>query len=411
MSFAASLFPPQKAAVYGPSQSFNSEGWITQVFAPRTDSGVQVSEHVALTNVAVLAAVSIIADAVAQLPIEVLRKEGRNRTPEPDHPVSQLLSQPNPLLSGSFTLRNTIQAHTLLWGNGYIEINRAQGGKPDSLWPLLPDRTYPEVKDGVLSYITTQDGKIYKVPAQDVLHIAGLGFDGLRGYSPIQMARNAVGLGLALEAFGGRFFANDARSGGFLTHPGKLSPEAHQRLRESMQNQGGLANAHRMKILEEGMQYHAVTISPEDSQFLATRTFAVEEIARLYRVPLHLLQSQSKTTSWGSGIAQMTLGFLQHTLQPWLTRWEQVLSVRLFSEQERRDGYYVRHNVGALLRGDPVQRSQFYTAALNSETGWMTREEVRALEDLDGVDEGASDEVKAPAPEDEAVPTLEDGVE
>jgi HK97 family phage portal protein len=236
-----------------------------------------------------------------------------------------------------------------------------------------------------------------------VLHIAGLGFDGLVGYSPIRMAKNAIGLGLALEAFGSRFFSNDAKSGGFLEHPNKLSPDAHKRITESMQSQGGLDNAHRMKILEEGMKYHAVTIAPEDSQFLASRTFSVEEIARLYRVPLHLLQSQSKTTSWGSGIAQMTLGFLQHTLAPWLARWEQALTARLFTEEERRAGYSVRHNVNALLRADPVQRAQFYTAALNPSTGWMSRNEVRALEDLnpDDVENAATAQPPALPPQQE----------
>ncbi len=407
MSLAASFFAPApRASHYGATQSMGSDGWLASMLAPRTAAGVQVNEQVAMESVAVFAAVSIIADAVAQLPLDVVRKEGDKRTQEPGHPVAQLLEAPCPAIVGNFTLRNVLQSHTLLWGNSYCEIQRSQGGKRvEALWPLLPDRTTPRRVNGVVTYSTNIDGKVFEFHPNDVLHIAGLGFDGLLGYSPIRMAKNAIGLGLALEAFGSRFFSNDAKSGGFLSHPSKLSPDAHKRLVESMQAQGGLENAHRMKVLEEGMTYHANTIAPEDSQFLASRTFSVEEIARLYRVPLHLLQSQSKTTSWGSGIAQMTLGFLQHTLAPWLARWEQALGARLFTEDERRAGYSIRHNVNALLRADPVQRAQFYTAALNPSTGWMSRNEVRALEDLnpDDVENAATMTTQPPAftPQDE----------
>jgi HK97 family phage portal protein len=149
-----------------------------------------------------------------------------------------------------------------------------------------------------------------------------------------------------------------------------------------MQRQGGLDNAHRMKILEEGMKFNATTVPPEDAQFLMTRQFQVEEIARLYGVPLHMLQSQSKTTSWGSGIAQMSQGFVTYTVAPWLVKWEQELDRKLLTEAEIKDGFYIKHNVGALLRGDPATRADYYTKARNAQTGWMTRNEVRALEDL-----------------------------
>lgn len=398
------------AIIFGPGQSSSSpDGWISAVNPP-SHAGPAVSEHGALQLTSVYAGVGVIADAVAQLPIDVYQKQGDQRIERPEHPVSVLLSEPNPYV-GAFTLRNTIQGHTLLWGNGYLEVQRTNEGRPVALWPMLPDRTaIDRVEiDGAPRYryrTSLPDGTQAMLDPADVIHIPALGFDGLRGYSPIWLARQAVGLGLALEQFGAKFFANDAKSGGFLSHPGKLGPEAHARLREQMNAQGGLSNAHRMKILEEGMTYTATTIPPEDAQFLMTRTFQVEEIARLFRIPLHMLQSQSKTTSWGTGIGQMSLGFLIYTLAPWLVRWEQELARKLFTEVERRSGFYVKHNVAALLRGDPATRSQYFERALKKETGWMEKNEVRALEDLNPLeeDEAAATPPVAPAANPEQIP-------
>lgn len=390
MSFAASLFAPRpRAAVQG---FRTSNGWIPNVAAPPTAAGVQVDEQIALQVTAVYRALAIISDAIAMLPIAVYQRIGDRREEVHSHPVAELLRRPNPQMT-SVDLRAAKQAHALGYGNGYTNIRRTERGVPIELWPLLPDRTRPERRDlgggeWDVVYRTVVGGKTVTVEPADVAHVHGMAFDGIQGYSPLYIARNTIGLAMALERFGGKFFANDAKSGGFLQHPGKLGEPAVKNLRESMSGQGGLDNAHRIKILEEGMKYVPTTIAPEDAQFLMTRAFQVEEIARLFGIPLHLLQSHSKTTSWGSGIAQMSLGFLIYTLEPWIVRWEQELARKLFTPMELSAGFYIKHNVNALLRADPQTRASFYTAALNKATGWMVRDEVRALEDLnpDGIE-------------------------
>lgn len=380
MSFVASLFGAS-------SQLSSDDHWILKTVAPKSHAGTAVSEHTSLTLTAVYRAVAIIADAVSQLPLSVFRKQDDRREEQPKHRVAKMLRRPNPYMT-SVVLRNTAQAHALQWGNAYLEVQRTEGGEPAALWPLLPDRTVVETKrPRKVRYRTNVSGETFNLEPNDVLHIPALGFDGLRGYSPVWLARNAVGLGLALEEFGSKFFANDAKSGGFLEHPGKLSEPAQKNIRESLERKSGLDNAHRIKILEEGMTFKSTQIPPEDAQFLLTRQFQTEEIARLFGIPLHMLQSQAKSTSWGSGIAQMSLGFLIYTVEPWLVRWEQELNRKLLTEREQDQGYYIKHNVNALLRSDPNTRGQFYQRALDPRKGWMRRNEVRALEELNPLDE------------------------
>lgn len=400
MSLAASFFAPRQEAA---SQNFsNPDGWISRSAAEPVFAGVQVNEQIALTVTAVYRAVALISEAVAGLPLDVFRRQGEDRIEEPGHPVAELFRSPNPLMN-SVDLRTAEQAHALQYGGAYMEIQRNnRGDAPRGLWPLLPDRTSIEKDindESVLRYRSVISGKHYEFAPENVLHIRGLSFDGIRGYSPLQLARQGIGLALGLEQFGAKFFGNDAKSGGILSHPSELSPDAHRRIKESWVAQGGLENAHYPKVIEEGMTFTPTTVSPEDSQFLATRTFQVEEVARLYGVPLHMLQSQSKTTSWGSGIAQMSLGFLIYTIAPWLTRWEQEINRKLFTPAERAAGFYAKHNVNALLRADAESRARFYTAALSRATGWMGRDEVRRLEDLnpDGIENhGPSSPVSQP---------------
>lgn len=387
------------AGLFAGANNVSSDGhWLTRIIAPLSHAGTAVNEQRALQLTAVYAAVGILADGLAQLPVDSFQKkrDGRGRDKRPDAPATRLLGEaPNPFMT-AFSFRNALQAHGVTWGNGFAEIQRNGGGDPIGLWPLLPDRTRPVTErqeDGQvrLFYETSVDGQYFRLPPEDVLHIPGMGFDGIRGYSPIQLARNAVGLGLALEEFGSKFFANDAKSGGVIEHPGKLSEQAKQNLRESHEMQSGLSNAHRVKILEEGMQFKNISIPPEDAQFIKTREFQTEEIARLYRIPLFMLQSHAKDTSWGTGIAEQSLGFLRYTLEPWLIRWEQEVNRKLFTDAERRAGMFFKHNVAGLLRPDPAGRAAFYTQALDPKTGWLLRDEVRELEDRNPLEMGIWD--------------------
>lgn len=355
--------------------------WLTRAVAPITFAGTAVSETTALTLSAVYSAVSLISDALAQLPIDVVKTE-RQRSVPIAHDVQRVFgTQPNEFMT-SFTLRNTSQAHALLWGDSFSEIQRTEGGDPIALWPLLPDRTVVRRWNGGIWYETTINGRVHKILAENILHVPALSFDGIQGLAPIRLARQAVGLGLGLEEYGARFFGNDSKSGGFLKHPGKLSFEAQENIRKSIEQQAGLTRAHRLKVLEEGMEFQNMTVPPEDAQFIKTREFQVEEIARWYRVPLFMLASHAKDTSWGTGIAEQSLAFLRYTLAPWIIRWEQEVNRKMFTEAEQADGIGIKHNVTALLRPDSKGRSEFYTKALNPQTGWMTRDEVRDLENL-----------------------------
>ncbi len=377
-------------AIFGPSDSLsNDQGWFTRAFGLPTHAGPVVNEQTALELPVVYSAIGIIADAVAQLPVVVGKKTGDKREVLPDHPLMRVMNvRANPWMS-AFTQRQTSLSHCLGWGNGYTEVQRDAGGRVVALWPLLPDRTWPEARDDKIEFRTHVGGKQFLIPHERVLHVPAMGFDGLIGYSPIQLARQAIGLGKATEEYGSKFFANESKSGGFFTHPGQLGSTALENLRSSLgeDGQGGLTNAHRVKILEEGMQFLATTIPPEDAQFLQTRQHQVEEVARLYRVPLFMLQSAMKNTAWGTGLSEMSLGFLIYTLMPWINRTEQEYTEKLLTPQERAAGLFIKLNPAGLLRSDIKSRGEWYTKALNPVTGWMNRNEARTREDLNPEDE------------------------
>ena len=384
---------------YGPSSSVGAnDGWFLKVLGGGpTKAGTFVSEGNALYSPVVFACVNRIANPIANFPVSIVEPDGRGGfTRVNEHPMSQRLGlRPNDFMS-SRTLRKTTQGHALLWGNGYQEIERNGRGEAVGLWPLLPDRTRPHRVGDHLVFRTNIDGTTYQLDQQNVAHIMDLSHDGYVGLSQVALAREAMGMVKALETFGGKFFANDMKSGGFLMHPGKLSPRARGNVNgpngeqkaaaenpaSVVEKQGGLENAHRVKVLEEGMKFVQTTIPPEDGQFLATREFQIAEIARMYDVPLVLLQSHEKSTSWGSGIEQLMLGFIMQTVAPWVQATEQELSWKLFTEAERERGLKVKFNMNALLRGDMEARGAFYKTMF--ELG-MTMNQILALEDMNGI--------------------------
>lgn len=375
MRLFSSLMPAMSAdARYGAPQPIGQVGWLARFVGGRTNAGVTVTEHTALQVPTVYACVNRIANPISHFPMKIMKpgKAGSAAVEVTDHPLSTRLAlRPNPRMS-SRTLRKTGMAHALLWGNGYVEIERNGGGQAVNLWPLLPWSTNPHVENDDLVYKTTIDGKGFTIPQDDVLHIMDLSQDGYRGLSPVALAREALGLAKATETFGSKFFGNDAKSGGFLLHPGKLSTTAKANLgvpsdqpddanpAKTLERQGGLDNAHRVKVLEEGMKFVTTTIPPEDAQFLGTRGYQAGEIARMYDVPLIMLQLSEGTTSWGTGIEQLMIGFVRQTIQPWVVAWEQEMNWKLFTQAERDAGYYVKLNMKAYLRGDSQARAQFY---------------------------------------------------
>lgn len=402
---AATFLPPEFSSLdrYGPSDPMSSGGgWFVRMLGGgKTNAGITVSEHTALLFPAVYACINRISNPLASVPVKIYERNSADNPVEvKEHPMSQRLGlRPNDYMS-SRTLRKVSQGHALLWGNGYVEIERNGRGEAVGLWPLLADRTRPKRENSVLQIHTVIDGTNFRIDQGDVLHVMDLSQDGYIGLSPIAMVRQAIGMGLAMEQFGGKFFANDAKSGGFLMHPGKLSPVARTNIRggdgqnkappespaAGIEKQGGLDNAHRVKVLEEGMKFISTTIPPEDAQFLGSREFQIAEVARIYDVPLILLQSHEKSTSWGTGIEQLMIGFITQTVQPWVEAWEQELNWKLFTEAERARGLYVKFNLKGLLRGDAASRAALYKAMF--EVGGITPNQICRFEEIEPVGAG-----------------------
>ena len=344
-----------------------------------TTSGKAVNERTAMQTSAVYACVRILAESVAGLPLHVYERTANgSKSTKPSHPLYRLLhDEPNREMT-SFVFRETLMSHLLLWGNAYAQIIRDGRGFPITLYPLLPDRMAVDRNEsGELVYTYQSDKGQVKLRRENVLHIPGLGFDGLIGYSPIAMAKNAVGLALATEDYGAAFFANGANPGGVLEHPGVIKPEQADRLRESWQSQFGGANAHKVAVLEEGLKFHQMSIPPEQAQFLETRKFQINEIARIFRVPPHMVGDLEKSSF--SNIEQQSLEFVKYTLDPWVVRWEQSLQQALILPSEKAT-IFIKFNLDGLLRGDYQSRMQGYSTGIQN--GFMSVNDVRGLEDM-----------------------------
>lgn len=357
----------------------------------QTAAGKPVNERSAMQVTAVYACVRILAESVAGLPLHIYRKDGQGRKLTTDHVLYRLLhDEPNPDMT-SFVFRETLMSHLLLWGNAYAQILRDRAGRVIGLYPLLPDKiqvdrdkstgeifyTYTKTSDENPNIKSAGQMRLNK---EAVLHIPGLGFDGLIGYSPIAMAKNAVGIALATEEYGATFFANGATPGGILEHPGVVKDP--ERLRSSWQAQFGQKNSHKVAVLEEGMTFHQMTIPPEEAQFLETRKFQIDEIARIFRVPPHMVGDLEKSSF--SNIEQQSLEFVKYTLNPWVIRWEQSLQKALLSESEKGK-YFIKFNVDGLLRGDYQSRMNGY--AVGRQNGWFSANDIRELENLNPIPE------------------------
>ena len=352
-------------------------------------SGKAVTEQTAMQMTAVYSCVRILAEAVAGLPLHLYKyTENGGKEKALDHPLYRLLhDEPNPEMS-SFVFRETLMTHLLLWGNAYAQVIRNGKGEVVALYPLMPNRMAVDRDTEGHLYYTYYRGddeaiknKEYAVTLapRDVLHIPGLGFDGLVGYSPIAMAKNAIGMAIACEEYGAKFFANGAAPGGVLEHPGTIKDP--QRVRESWQSTfGGSGNANKIAVLEEGMKYTPIGISPEQAQFLETRKFQINEIARIFRVPPHMVGDLEKSSF--SNIEQQSLEFVKYTLDPWVIRWEQSIQRALLSQDEKAV-YFVKFNLEGLLRGDYQSRMNGY--AIGRQNGWMSANDIRELENLDRI--------------------------
>ena len=358
-------------------------------FMGGSTAGKHVNERSAMQMTAVYSCVRILAEAVAGLPLHLYKyTEEGGKEKAVDHPLYLLLhDEPNPEMS-SFVFRETLMTHLLLWGNAYAQIIRNGKNEVVALYPLMPNKMSVDRDERGQLYYTyqrsneeapTMKGSSVILKPSEVLHIPGLGFDGLVGYSPIAMAKNAIGMAIACEEYGAKFFANGAQPGGVLEHPGTIKDP--QRVRESWQSTfGGSGNANRIAVLEEGMKYTPIAISPEQAQFLETRKFQINESARIFRVPPHMVGDLEKSSF--SNIEQQSLEFVKYTLDPWVIRWEQSIMRSLLTPEEKKT-FYVKFNLEGLLRGDYQSRMNGY--AIGRQNGWMSANDIRELENLDRI--------------------------
>lgn len=369
-----------------PLSPANIEGSLVQMmgFGPgKTKSGASVGPDSAWNYTAVYAAIRLLSETVAQLPLVLHRKEGDNRRPAYEHPLYGLMhDNPSDQLT-SFVWRETQMGHVLSWGNGYAHIQREQGTRtPQGLSLLSPKFTEAVVDTaGSFFYLTEVNGKKHRIDPRDVLHIPALGFDGFAGKSPITLHRETIGLSMRATEFGAEFFGNGASLGGVLKHPKGLGKEGRVNLKESWDRFKG-AGYQGTALLEEGMDYTRIGIPPNDAQFIETRKFQISEIARIYNVPPHMLRDLEKSAF--NNMTEQSIEFLRYTMTPWLVKWEQELNRKLLTPEERADGYYFKFMVNGLLRGTQKDRYEAYGKGIQD--GWLVRNEARGFEDLDPID-------------------------
>lgn len=343
-------------------------------------SDTSVTPSSAMGVSAVYACVRVIAESLAALPLHVYQRNGATVEKATGHPAYRLLhSQPNNYQT-SFQFREVGQSQAALWGNFYAEIIRNGAGIPISLHPLSSSSVTPR-----FSVVDGERVKTYHVGSvtlrdDQVLHIPALGWDGISGISPISLQRRSIGQAISADEFGEKFYQNGTRLSGVLEHPGKLSEDVQARLKLSWSNvYSGAANAGKVALLEEGMKFNPLMMPLSDAQYIETRKFQVTEIARIFRVPPHMIADLEKATF--SNIEQQSLDFVTHSLMPWIVRWEQEINRKLLSGD-----YFAKFNVAGLLRGDIKSRYEAYNQGRTG--GWLSVNDIREFEDLNPIENG-----------------------
>jgi HK97 family phage portal protein len=375
----------KRASPENPAVPLTSTSLLNWLGGPETDAGVSVSETSALHMPAVWRCVALIAGVSAALPLHTYRDGTRDRT------ENRLLKDPHPELT-SLELWRLVGAARVLWGNGYVQKVRNRGGEIVELWPVTPSRVTvklarPSETDPPRKLFTITDdwGVQHDLTSREILHLPGLGYDGLQGVSPVRMAAGGIGLAQAAEKSAGSLFGRGNLLGGVLQTEQKLNRDQAEQLRARWDAaSAGLANAQRTAVLDSGASYKPIAMPNTDAQFLESRQFQVIEIARMFGVPPFLLMSTEKSTSWGTGLEQQAQGWVTFDLAPtWLAPLEQRVTKELLPDDE-----YAKYAVQGLLRGDSSARATFYRAM--RDIGAFSANDIRALEDMPPIpgDEG-----------------------
>lgn len=359
---------------------------------PSAISGAKVNHETVMGIPAAYACNRIVAEAIAMLPLFVFeRVEPRGRRQAIEHTVYGLLHrEPNPWMT-SFQWRETMQGHLGFRGNAFSEIEYGRDGRPKALWPLNPTKMQrPKVSQGgtlIYPYILS-DGTGVELPQSRVLHIRGLSDDGLWGYAPITVFREAFGVALAEREYESRFFGQGAQPGGVLQAKTKLTKDAQERLATSWKSaHEGLSMAHRVAVLEEGIEWKSIGMSNEDAQFVESRNFSIAEMARIWNVKRHKIQDLTESSY--NNIEQETISHVTDTVQPWVERWEQQLGKDLFLDSEKAM-LYPKFMLQGLLRGDMTARKGYYESAFDRAT--LSPNDWRELEDMELINEPWADQ-------------------
>lgn len=369
------------------SNSPNDPIWANLFSSHKTASGVTVTDDKAMQCSAVYACIRVLAEAIASLPLFIFKKneDGTRDIADRHYLYSILHNRPNEYQT-SYEFRETLVAHLCLRGNAYIFKETNKSGQIVNLVLLNPSKMEVSQDGQFLFYrYTGDDGLINNWTSKEIWHIRGLSSNGVIGLSPITLARESIGLTLKIEEHGARLFSNYARPSGLLTTPGKLSENAGERLKKSWYSAQGGENVHKVAVLEEGLTWTAVGFSAEDSQFLETRNFQVEDIARIWKVPTILIGHSDKAATYSS-VEQQMLSFAMHTLRPWLVRIEQSINKNLLNEFEIKQGYFAEHKIEGLLRGDIKSRYEAY--AIGRQNQWLSANEIRQYENLNPIIDG-----------------------
>lgn len=356
-------------------------------YIPST-TGIKVTEKSAMQHSIVYACIKVLSESMASLPLVLYKEDEQgNRTKAKDHSLYYLLNtQPNNEVT-TMQWRETMIANICLNGNHFTQIIRNGAGQIVQLWGLDTSRITAKRLEstGEIVFLYNYSGKEdkqYAFKFNEILNIAGLSFDGICGISPIAYERESIALSMAMEKFGSTFFGNGASPSGIFSIEGELTDTAFNRMKEDFEKSyAGMKNSNKPMILEGGAKFSPITMTNTDSQFLEGRRFQKEDISMLYRVPLHMLNDLAKANY--NSIEQLSLGFVVYSLTPWLVRIEQCMNRDLLTEKEKKQGYYIKHNLAGLLRGDIKTRFETYQMGRN--TGIYTLDDVLKLEDMNQV--------------------------
>lgn|SRR5690554_3603914 len=365
----------------------NSSSWFVKMFGHEASSGERVTVNSALGVPTVFRCINIRANAIAMLPFQTFKRTNKGRERDRNHAVAKLLErQPNPY-QGPFKFKHLAETHRNLWGNAYINIEWGVDGKPKALWLLNPSVTEPylDIDTNFLWYLTTlPNGEQVKIPYHDIIHLTTLSTDGLKGKTPIQIARESIGSSQAAQKFKGKFFKHGAVNSGFLKIPGMLNKEAKEKIRDEWEKANtGIDNAQRVAILDAGLEFQSLSMPLKDAQFIEAMRFDRAEIANIYDIPLHMVNELDRATY--SNIEQENLSFLQNTINPSLVQYQEEFANKLFTEREQSK-YYINVNLDMILRADTKTRGEFYKIMLDK--GVYSINEVRELEERNAIEGG-----------------------